>query len=357
MRVLVTGHLGYLGVVMTRVLLDEGFEVVGLDSDLYRACTFGDPSAIPSVPAVARDVRDVAPADLSGFDGIVHLAALSNDPLGNLDPALTLGINHEGSVRLAAAARTAGVPRFVFASSCSNYGASGGDALLTEDAELRPITPYGRSKVLAERDLSALADASFSPTYMRNATAYGSSPRLRLDIVINNLVAWAVTTGRVRLESDGRAWRPMVHAEDIARAVVVVLRAPPDLVRDRAFNVGSTAENYLIRDLAELVAEAVPGTSVEFASGASTDARNYRVDCDRIERELGFRTSWTARDGIRELVAAYQREGLTLDDFQGSRYQRIAQIKSLVSRGRLGEDLRWQPAGTAATSPQPSEAG
>lgn len=341
MKVLVTGHLGYLGVVMTRVLRGDGFEVVGLDSDLYRECTFGDPADLPAVPTIGLDVRDVRASDMAGFDAVVHLAALSNDPLGNLDPALTMAINHEASIGLARAAKATGVARFVFASSCSNYGASGGAELLTEDAELRPISPYGRSKVLTERDLSALADATFSPTYMRNATAYGASPRLRLDIVINNLVAWALTTGRVRLESDGRAWRPMVHAEDIARATAVALRAPMDSVRDRAFNVGATAENYLIRDLATLVAEEVPGCEVEFAGGASADARNYRVSCDRIERELGFVTSWTARDGIRELVDAYRREQLTLADFQGPRFQRIAQIQSLLERGRLDDALRW----------------
>ena len=338
MRVLLTGHLGYIGTAMTPMLLAEGFDVVGLDTDLYSRCTFGD--GIVDVPTIRKDVRDVTRDDLEGFDAVCHLAALSNDPLGNLNPELTYEINHRASVRLAQLAAEAGVQRFVFSSSCSNYGASG-DQILTEESAFNPVTPYGESKVLVERDVSALADGRFSPTFLRNATAYGVSPRLRFDLVLNNLVAWAFTTGQVMLKSDGSPWRPIVHIEDIAQAFIVVLKAPRESVHKEAFNVGATGENYRVRELAQIVAETVPNCHVEFAPGATADRRCYRVNCDKLTR-LGFRPKWTARSGARQLYEAYMQTGLTLEEFEGPRYQRIAHIKSLLQNGVLDDTLRYQ---------------
>jgi nucleoside-diphosphate-sugar epimerase len=341
MRVLVTGHHGYIGSILAPALREAGHDVVGLDTFFYRDCDFGNADGLE--PALSRDLRDVRPGDLEGFDGIVHLAALSNDPLGDFNPSLTYAINRDSTIALARAAKEAGAGRFVFASSCSMYGAAAGDEPLGERAPLRPLTPYAESKVAAERALQELAGDGFSPVSMRNATVYGVSPRLRLDIVLNNLVAWAHTTGAIRLQSDGSSWRPLVHARDVARATLALLEAPDEVVGGEAFNIGSAAQNYRIRDLAEIVQRRLPECEITFADGASPDPRSYRVDFSKFESACpDCHFEWTAERGVDELVRAYAEVGLTFDDFQDvGRYTRLTELKRLIDQGRLDGDLRW----------------
>jgi len=339
MKVMVTGSRGYIGSILVPMLLERGHDVVGLDSDLFRACTFlGE---LAEVPTLVKDVRDVTADDLAGCDAVIHLAGLSNDPLGDYDPTLTDRINHKGSVVVAEAARAAGVGRFLFASSCSNYGAAGDD-FLDESASFNPVTPDGESKVAVERSVGAMASDDFSPVFLRASTAYGLSPRIRFDLVVNNLTAWAVTTGKVYLKSDGSPWRPIVHVSDIARAYIAALEAPREAVHNQAFNVGTTSENYQIRDIAEIVGEVVPDCEVAFAPDAGPDKRNYRVDCNRIHRELpGFKPQWTCRRGVEELYQAYKSVDLSLEDFEGPKFKRIDHVKKLIGEGRLAADLRW----------------
>jgi nucleoside-diphosphate-sugar epimerase len=342
-RVLVTGYHGYIGCALVPLLQAHGHEVVGLDSHLFAGCDFStDP---PSPRVIPKDVRDVEESDLEGIEAIVHLAGISNDPLGDLNPECTYDINHLATIRLARLAKSAGVPRFLQSSSCSLYGAHGDD-LIDENARWNPVTPYGISKERVEHDLAKLADDDFSPTLLRNATAYGVSPRLRADLVVNNLVGYAFTTGEVLLKSDGTPWRPLVHIEDISRAFVAVLNAPRETVHNQAFNVGATDQNYRIREVAEIVESVVPGSRVEFSEGAGPDKRNYRVNCDKIREVLPeFETQWTVPRGVEELYDAYKRHGLDLDEFLSSRYLRIKRVAELQGAGRLDESLRWTAAG------------
>lgn len=339
MKVLVTGHQGYIGAVLVPLLLEEGHDVVGYDTGYFNACDFLPPLA--EVEEIRKDIRKVEKADLKGFDAIIHLAALSNDPMGNLNPQVTYSINHKGTVNLAKLAREAGVRRFLFSSSCSTYGA-GGDGFLDEEAAFNPVTPYGESKVKSELEIKELVTPDFCPVFLRNATAYGLSPRIRFDLVLNNLTAWAATTGKIMMKSDGSPWRPIVHIGDISRAFIAFLKADEDRIRGRAYNVGRTSENYRVREIAQIVGEVVPDCEVAFADGASPDARDYRVSFERIEKEIPeFKPVWTARKGVEEVYKAIREQGLQLEEFEGRKYMRLAHLQEKIDSKLLNEDLYW----------------
>jgi nucleoside-diphosphate-sugar epimerase len=339
MKVLVAGDGGYIGAVLAPFITAAGHEVDGLDLGLYDGCDLG-PATPHTAQRVPVDMRDVTVAQLAGYDAVICLAALSNDPLGDLNRAATFSVNLDGTLHLAQQAKSAGVPRFLFSSSCSLYG-TGGSSAVAEDGDMRPVTPYGETKVMAERELAKLADDNFSPTYLRNATAYGASTRLRLDIVVNNLTAIALTTGKVHLQSDGTPWRPLVHIEDISRAFLAMLEAPRQKVHDEAFNVGREEDNVQVRDIAEMVRDAVSGSVVTLAANAGPDLRDYRVDFSKLTDTFpDLRLRWRVRDGVDELLGSYTRHGLTYDDFVSSRFVRLRRIRDLLAAGEVDEMLR-----------------
>jgi nucleoside-diphosphate-sugar epimerase len=337
-NVLVTGNMGYIGTVLVPMLLEQGHTVVGLDSCLFERCSIEEFES--KTPVKMIDIRDITIKDLEGFDAVIHLAGLSNDPLGDYNENLTYAINHAATVSLAEKAKAAGVARFLFASSCGNYGVSGSD-WITEESEFQPIRPYARSKVLSEQSLIGLSDENFSPVFLRASTAYGVSPMLRFDLVINNLTAWAISTNRVYLKSTGNAWRPVVHIRDIARAYIAALEAPLDLVHNEAFNVGTTTENYRVFELAEYIREAVGDCVIEYAPDAKPDPCSYRVDCNKIARTLpGYKPEWTLRHGVQELCGTLRHLEIKPSDFEGPRFQRLAHLKQLLSEGILTSDYR-----------------
>lgn len=340
MRVLVTGHDGYIGSVLTDVFRGAGHHVVGLDTGLFRDTAYFGPPPRP-VESIHLDLRDVRAEHLAGFDAVVHLAAISNDPVGDLNPDATYDINHRATVTLARAAKQAGVSRFLFASSCSLYG-SQGEGFVDENADFNPLTPYGESKVLSEADVMPLAGDDFSPTFLRNATAYGVSPRFRGDVVVNNLTGFAFATGEVFLKSDGSSWRPLVHVRDISRAFLAMMEADRGKVHGEAFNIGATEENYRIRDVAELVSRVVPGSVVKLSDEATNDPRSYRVTCEKFESAFPDAVpEWTVQKGIEELYEAFVRNGLALEDLEGDRFMRVRHIQHLTKQERLDPDLRW----------------
>jgi nucleoside-diphosphate-sugar epimerase len=347
-RILLTGNEGYIGSVMGRVLRTAGHDVVGLDTGYYRGCELIEPD--DPIPVIRKDIRDVGPGDVEGFDAVIHLAALSNDPIGDLDAGWTARINDEASVRLARLAREAGVRRFLFSSSCIMYGMST-VGVATEESDLDPQTEYARSKVRSERAISRLATDTFSPTFLRNGTVYGLSPRMRFDTVFNSLIGSAVTKGRVVVYSDGKPWRPVVHVDDVARAFLAVLEAPLESVHDQAFNTGAERLNHQVIDLAAIAVRTVPGATLEVLARPDADQRTYRTDFSKFARTFpDFRFRWEPESGARQLYDAFVEIGLTEEQFSGPRFIRLRWLQSLLERGLLDDDLRWVRANEDAAT-------
>lgn len=340
MKVLVTGSGGYIGAVLAPVLMERGHDVVGLDTGFYNeGWLYNGVARVPDT--LVKDIRHITADDLRGFDAVVHMAELSNDPLGQLNPTVTYRINHEGSVHLARCCKVAGIERFVYTSSCSVYGL-GSDEFKTEESELHPQTAYAECKVRVERDVAALADDTFSPTFLRNATAFGASPRMRFDLVLNNLSGLAWTIREIRMTSDGSPWRPLVHILDIAEAIACTLAAPREVVHDQIFNVGSTAQNYRIREIAEVVSDVFPDCEITFGS-SDGDRRSYRVSFDKIHTRLpGFRCRFDAYSGAKQLRAVFEQIGLTIELFEGRSYTRLKQLTHLIRTGQIDDDLFWK---------------
>lgn len=340
MRVLVTGHNGYIGSVLVPFFQKHGHHVTGLDTYFFEDCGMGE---VPEPDAVVRkDIRDIRPADMEGFDAVIHLAGLSNDPMGNLNPKCTYDINAEATLTLGQAAKAAGIERFAFASSCSIYGAASPQDVLDEGAEFNPVTPYGESKVRSEAILASLADDDFSPVYLRNATAYGASPKLRADLMVNSLVGYAFLNGEVLIKSDGTPWRPLVHIEDISRAFLAALTARRDIIHNQPFNIGRSTENYQVSEVAAHVERIVKNSTIVYEAGGGPDTRCYRVDFSKAETGLpGFDPQWTVPMGIEELLEAYDANNITLSEFEGSRYIRLRTLEDHMAHGRLNADLVW----------------
>ena len=338
MRIMVTGHKGYIGVVLVPMLLERGYDVVGYDSDLFRRCNY---TAAPvEVPEIIKDIREISAEDLEGVDAVMHLAALSNDPLGNLNPGLTEDINFKASYRVAELCKERGVERFIFSSSCSNYGAAG-EGWMTEESPMNPVTAYGRSKVATEEAVKKIADDNFSPTFLRNATAYGHSCRIRFDLVINNLVAWAMTTKSIFIKSDGTPWRPVVHSEDISRAFIAALEADRAKVHNESFNIGRNDQNYQVRQIADLVKASITDANVDYAADGEPDKRSYRVDFSKVNDVLPeFQPQWTVAKGVEELKGIMTAHEIVVEEIEGERYQRVAHIRGLIGQGVLDDTLR-----------------